>query len=376
MRKVLFVVNDLGVGGVQRLAVDFANTIDKSRFAVTIATLFDRGEKSFFFRDQLKGDVALANFHFKSLLSFGEWLKFYRFLRAEKFDVVFTQMFFADTVGRFSAWLARVPAIIMEEQNIIPDFPKRYILINKLLRFATDLCVSTTPAITEYVMRRHGFRREQIAEIPTNCVDPAKFDLPVDKAAFRRELGLPERAFIATNIGRMTEQKGQEFLIRAAALIAEEHSDIYVLIVGDGELRPQLEGLAQELGLAGRVIFLGSRKDIQRVLMHSDIFVFPSVWEGQGLMLFEAIFARIPIVASQVGGIPDVIRHEETGLLVGVGDHKKLAEAIIRLLRDQDLARRLVARALDTYKDRTIVASAKKLESVFIKALKCEKDKR
>lgn len=365
MRKVLFVVNDLGVGGVQRLTVDFANMLDRSRFEVMIATLFDRGDRSFFFRDQLKKDVRLASFNFKNLLSLGEWLKFYRFLRAERFNIVFTQMFFADTIGRFTARIARVPAIIMEEQNIIPNFPKRYILINKLLRFATDACISTTPAVTEYAMRRHGFRREEIIEIPTNCVDTGKFDLPKDRAAFRRALGLPESALIIANVGRMIEQKGQEFLIRAAAIIAKERDDAYFVIVGDGELRAKLETLAKELGVAERIFFLGVRKDVPNILVHSDLFVFPSVYEGQGLILFDVFYAKLPVVASNTGGIPDVVRDGETGLLAEPGNAADLATKILRLIGDQDLARHLADRAFLEFGGRTLESATRLLEKVF-----------
>jgi glycosyltransferase involved in cell wall biosynthesis len=130
-------------------------------------------------------------------------------------------------------------------------------------------------------------------------------------------------------------------LFRAAAELMPRIPSLHVLIVGDGDLRPSLERLAQTLGIAPRVRFAGFRRDIPAVLQAMDVAVLPSRFEGMGRAVIEAQAAGCPVVASRVGGIPDVIEHERTGLLVPPGDAAALAQAVERLHRDGALRERL-----------------------------------
>src|SRR3989344_1994577 len=117
--KVLFLINDLGLGGVQRLVADFANGLNKGDFEVWVGTLWAKPE-SFFYKDKLNPEVNFRNFAFKRFFDLASWWRLYRFIRRNRFDIVFTQLFMADTVGRISAWWARTPVILTEIQNLIP----------------------------------------------------------------------------------------------------------------------------------------------------------------------------------------------------------------------------------------------------------------
>src|SRR3989338_1362642 len=364
-KKVLFLVNDLGIGGVQRLVVDFANYLDKEKFDITVGILLAR-QKSYFYRDQLRPEVHFVNFSFRGFLDFREWWKLFWFMKKQKFDIVFTQLIMSDFIGRITAFLAGVPVIITEIQNIIPDMPRKLIIADQFLAHITNVCISTTPAITRYARETIGFPQEKIIEIPTNAIDASRFLTHVDKNKFRKDLDIPENAKIAINIGRLVEQKGQSILLKAAQRVLERNSNVYFLIVGSGASEDALKAEAMSLGITKNIRFLGSRKDTPELLMNSDVFVFPSIWEGQGLILFEAIFAHIPIVASRVGGIPDVIKHEITGLLSLPKDSGAIAENIIRIFENPELAKTLSATAFERYKDRTIENAARKLENLFV----------
>jgi len=364
-RKVFFITNDLGVGGVQRLVVDFANHIDKEKFDITVGILLTH-KKSYFYRDQLCPEVHFINFDFQGFLDFREWWKLFWFIKRQKFDIVFTQLILADFIGRIIAFVAGVPIIITEIQNIIPDLPRKLIIADRFLAHITNACVSTTPAVTRYAKETIKFSKEKIIEIPTNAVDANRFLLCVDKNKFRKNLDIPENAKIAINIGRLVEQKGQSIFLKAAQKVLEHNSNVYFLIVGSGALEDALKAEAVSLGITKNVRFLGSRKDTPELLMNSDVFVFPSIWEGQGLILFEAIFAHIPIVASRVGGIPDVIKHEVTGLLSSPGNYRALAANIMRIFENTELAKTLSTTAYERFKDRTIENSVKKLQDLFL----------
>lgn len=362
--KILFLTNDLGLGGVQRLVVEFANYFDKEKFEVVVGTLF-AGKDAFFYKDRLSSEVRFENFGFKSYLDLFSWFRFYRFLKKEKFGIVFTQLFLADFVGRIAAWFAGVPVIVAEIQNIIPDLPKKYIFIDRILRRITDACISPTEAITKYAMEIVGFPREKIFEVPTNAVDEKRFKIGVDRGKIKKSLGLPAASRIVINVGRLVEQKGQSVLIKAAKKILGKEPHAYFLIAGSGKLEKELQKEIDSLGIADHFKLLGDRKDIPELLMSSDVFAFPSIWEGQGLILFEAFFSKIPIVASDTGGIPDVIKNEETGLLVPPGNPDALADAILRVLSDKPLAEKMAKTAYERFQDRTMVNSVKKLQEVF-----------
>lgn len=152
----------------------------------------------------------------------------------------------------------------------------------------------------------------------------------------------------------------------------EKYENIYFVIVGGGHLEQTLKEKAKKLELANRVIFLGPRGDTPELLAVSDIFAFPSIWEGQGLILFEAFFSKIPIVASDTGGIPDVVKDGETGTLVRPGSAEDLAEKLLSILENPEKGRLLADQAFLKYKDRTIANSTKKLEDLFLKLLRAD----
>jgi len=168
-----------------------------------------------------------------------------------------------------------------------------------------------------------------------------------DPAETRRSLGLEAHERIVLQVGHLGEEKGQRALIAATPAIRAKRSDVRVVIVGEGALRQSLERQAESLGVAPAVLFSGFRppEEIPRILQVADVFAFPSVQEGLGSSLLEAMAAGLPIVATRIGGIGESIRDGETGLLVPPGDSPRLAQAILRLLDDGALSARLARSA-------------------------------
>jgi glycosyltransferase involved in cell wall biosynthesis len=372
--RIAFVVNDLGLGGVQRLVVDFANAFNKEKFDVFVVTLRG-GSRASFYREELSSDVKFSPFFFKNFLDVKSWFHFLSFLRKGKIDIVFTQLFMADTIGRIGAWLARVPVIVSEIQNIIPDLPFKYLFFDRMLSRITNICISTTPAVTDYAVRVVGFPREKVLEVATNAVVAKRFEGSFDREKFRQSIGIRAGEKLIVNVGRLVEQKGQKILLDALRILREQNHGIQCVIVGSGYLKNSLEKEIKEFHLGDNVRLLGERKDIAHILMAGDVFAFPSLWEGQGLILFEAFFARIPIVASRVGGIPDVIEDGETGLLVRPGDSRDLAEKIVHMISDKALRERLTEEAFRRFKDRTIERAAITMEEVFEREILSFKEK-
>jgi glycosyltransferase involved in cell wall biosynthesis len=184
-----------------------------------------------------------------------------------------------------------------------------------------------------------------------NGIDLFPYDAPADeqaRAALRRELQLPAGVSAIGCVGLLWDAKGQEHLIRALAQIRRSGSPAVVVLVGSGTDETMLRELTDELGVREAVRFAGWREDVPRVLRALDIYVQPSLTEGLPLAVVEAAAAELPIVASDVGGIPEIIEHGRNGLLVPPGDPQALAVAIQELIDDPERARVLAVNARQT----------------------------
>lgn len=162
-----------------------------------------------------------------------------------------------------------------------------------------------------------------------------------DRQAVRQELGLRPADQVVGAVGRLEPAKGLVYLIEAAAQLAPQHPDLRVVIVGAGRLEGELHAAVRQHGLEQVVLFTGFRQDVTRCLQAFDLFALPSLTEGIPIALLEACASARPVVASRVGGVPEVIADGEQGLLVPPGDVPALAQAITRLLDDPQLATRL-----------------------------------
>jgi L-malate glycosyltransferase len=160
-------------------------------------------------------------------------------------------------------------------------------------------------------------------------------------AALHEELWLPHGSPIVGNVAALVPHKGQRHLVDAAALVVREVPDARFVIAGEGELRPALEHQIKHLGLQKHVLLAGFRPDILSIHKAFDVFVMSSVTEGLGTSLLDAMACGKPVVATAAGGIPEVVRDGETGILVPPRDHHAMADAIVRLLKDRELSLRM-----------------------------------
>jgi glycosyltransferase involved in cell wall biosynthesis len=160
-----------------------------------------------------------------------------------------------------------------------------------------------------------------------------------DGQLIRTELGLVPQDFLVGNVGRLALQKGQRHLILAMPLLLERVPRAHAVIAGGGDLEDYLRDLSVEVGVADRVHVLGPRRDVPALMHAIDVFAMPSIWEGFGLVLLEAMAAGRPVVASRVATIPEVVVDGETGVLVPAGDPVALAEALAGLAHDSERAR-------------------------------------
>lgn len=180
--------------------------------------------------------------------------------------------------------------------------------------------------------------RARVVIVP-NAVDTESYPASVDAPSLRQEIGLEPTDRVAIVVATFKRQKGHRHLVEALGEIADREPDLRVVLVGDGELRAEIEGMVHSLGLDDHFRFLGSRRDVPELLAISDVFVLPSLWEGLSVALLEAMSSDLPVVATDVSGTRDVIIDGHTGLLVPPADPGALADAISAVLRDPAAAK-------------------------------------
>jgi glycosyltransferase involved in cell wall biosynthesis len=238
--------------------------------------------------------------------------------------------------GRASRW-AQVPVRVISRRV---DFPlKKNPFSRRKYARDIDLIIAISEGVRD-VLLQGGIPPERIAVVPSG-IDFSPFEENPDRGFLRREFGFAPDDYLVGIVAHLESHKGHAYLIEAARILKSRAPKMKFIIVGKGSLELTLEEQARGLGVDDIVYFLGFREDVPRILASLDLFVLSSYLEGLGSSIMDAMASRLPVVATMVGGIPELVKDGETGLLVLPRDPASLADGIERLHKDRALARRL-----------------------------------
>ena len=264
-------------------------------------------------------------------------LDLYKLIKNYKFDIIHCHGSKAGLIGRLAAWMAGSPVIIVTVHNFVvyEEVPlvKRFLFTGgeKFLSSRTTGIITVSRALKKEMTQIFGIPDHKITAI-YNGIDLERFRNIPDQATLRKKYGISAHKPVVGTVARMAPQKGLAYFIDAAALLVREGCQGKFMIVGDGPLRPELEAQAARLGLADRLIFTGYQAEIIPFLKLFDVFVTPSIAEGLSITTIEAMAAGKAVVASAVGGLPELVKSEDNGLLVTPRDAQAMAKAIGTLL--------------------------------------------
>ncbi len=339
--KVMLLAVGLGVGGTETHILELASRMDRSRFEVMVCTLKPGGAVA----DELKA----RGVRVVSLDGSGKWdlrviVRLFKLLRAERPDVIQAFLFWANMSARVCGRILRAFPVISSYHDEVVSEGRLVRLVDRLTLAWTEAVVCCSEAVRRSVESRIGETGTRCTIIPFG-VDLARFQ--GTSAASHHEVGLGEGQRSIGTVCRLVEpKKGLSVLLKAMEELKRRHGmpPCRLVIVGDGPAREELELLRDRLGLASWIVFVGTRRDIPQVLRSMDIFVLPSLYEGFGIAILEAMAVGKPVIATRVGGIPEFVIPGETGVLIEPGNADVLADAIESLLRDSDQARRMGAK--------------------------------
>ena len=344
--RVLRIIARLNIGGPAIHVVNLNAGLDPSRFEqVLVSGTENPGEGSMLDYAISRGVKPVIMPEIVGQLRFGvadvkALAKLYRLMCRERPHIVHTHTAKAGFLGRLSAWLAGVPIIIHTYHGHIlrgyygPIISWFLRCMERALAFFTVGIIAVSEEVKRDLLSHGIASPDKITVIPLGFELEPFLNSGAHWDEFRHELGLNNTHRLVGIVGRIVPIKNHRLFLEAAATVAVEEPAARFIVVGDGELRPEMEEYARKLGIGERVIFTSWRRDLPRIYADLDVLAITSNNEGTPVSAIEAMAAGCPVVATRVGGLPDLIAHGETGYLVPPGDADAMAAAILRLLQD------------------------------------------
>lgn len=339
--NISYLIDGLGMGGAERLLVPTLKNLDQEIFTPRVCAFQVRQGNPI--ADQLRAiDIPVDFLPIPYLRDLTAIPRLYAYLKKTRADLVHTQLEFADTLGNFAAKLVRLPSVTTLHTMLASDqsLKSRLHEFTELsaLRYFCDQVISVSEEARQFHLNESKTSPDHVRVI-YNGIDLsayANLDFQRERLALRNAFSLPPDAILLTTVAVLREPKGIQFMLEALPEIFSAYPNARYLIVGDGAYRPELEKRLANSPIKEKVIFAGQRSDIPQILAASDLFVLPTLTEALPTVLAEAMAARLPIVASRVGGVPEMLADGVNGRLVAPGSPVELTKACLSLLANPE----------------------------------------
>lgn len=350
--KVLHIITRLDKGGSASSTLLIISGLNKDRFNVTLisgCTNDPDGEIANFIAQKNLNYILIPDLtrEIRLLKDIKAFFRIYHFIKEEKFDIVHTSTSKAGILGRWAAKLAGVKLIVYSPQgHIFYGYygwgkTKLFIYLEKLTGLITDRIITLTQRGKEEHLNYKIAKPNKFVPIYDGIEIEMFSNFQIDIIKEKEKWGIPSDAPVIGTVTRLEPVKGNQYFIASFPQIIKIFPQLKVFIVGDGNEREKLKHYVRKLGLSENVIFTGQCKDIRGIVSIFDIFVLPSLNEGMGVCLLEAQALGVPVVATKVGGIPEVVKDGITGILIPARNPKAMSEAIINLLKNKSLRKNM-----------------------------------
>lgn len=322
---VVHIIPRFGFGGAERFVVELARHVPKTSVRQSVISLWNTSDLA----KELPRGVSFHTLDFEKVARWKRVDRLTKFLSSIEADVVHTHLFGGDLWGRLAAHRLHLPVVTTEhninvEESWVREFTKR-----KMRNFS-QIYTSPSQAIAKFMHRAYGIAFSDIRVIQ-HGIDIARFE-KIPAATFQAPLTLGI-------IGRLVPQKGHKIALEALRKLNTD--SVRLVIVGEGDLKNSLQAFAQKIGVASQVEWRKPTADVAPVYQECDIILVPSLWEGLGLVVLEALASERLVIASNIGGIPEILSHTKTGILVSPGNSDELAQALSVQMRQPKASLRL-----------------------------------
>jgi glycosyltransferase involved in cell wall biosynthesis len=370
--KICYLIHTFHHGGAEKLVYTLATRL-AHRHDILVGALYEP-------RDRVQARAIMTELEEKGVRTFqvgklpGRMrlkavYRLIRVLRAERPDIVHTHTFLANFYGRIAASIAGIPIRIVTLHTGADEWKKgRAFWMERFVMPLASQYVAVSSVAAHYFSQKFGLSRPPV--IIPNGIEIEKFqNVMLDKETYRRALGLHPEDIVLINVAHIYRAKGHECLLEAFREVRRAFPNAKLLIAGDFrdlQLTNKLRSMADSYGLSDSVRLLGNRTDIPELLAISDVFVFPSLYEAHPVALLEAMAAGLPVVASAIPAVEEMVLDGKEARLVSPGDAAALSSAICEVLTNRALARELVKRAKDKVREHyTIEATVEAHENMY-----------
>ncbi len=356
--RLLFLLVTFGTGGSERVVLDLCRHLDQERFEPSVAAFHDGPLRAHFERLGVRATVVVK----RPGLDFGLMRKLAALVAEQRPQVVNTHHFVTLFYAFWGCKLRGRCATFHTEHSVweLEQLEPHWKVVSRRLMRRCDGTIAVSRAVHEHLC---GLKTR--SHFIPNGIDLALFGRSANGAK-RVELGLTEADKVVGVVGNLRPEKDHLGLLRAFKRVAAALPGARLVVVGDGVMRGALHEEARALGLEGRVHFLGQRFDAPELYGAFDVYCLPSRHEGMPLTLLEAMASGLPLAGTDVMGIGELVRESGAGLLAAHGDEGQLAEALIRLLQDKDLAARLGRSGLDyVRREHDLEKTIRRYEALF-----------
>jgi len=283
-------------------------------------------------------------------------------------DLIHTHDSHAHTAAFLSSWLFgnKCPVVVSRRVDFaVSPSPLSHLKYNhssikKIICVSDAIRQITTPAI----------KRKNILEVVHSGVDTDKFIF--GKTKLHQEYQLPKETFLIGNVSALADHKDLFTFIDTAEIILQQVQNVHFFLIGDGSEMNALKARVTEKKLTANIHFTGFRNDVNELLPELNLFLMTSKTEGLGTTILDAFAAKVPVVATEAGGIPEIVRHEQTGLLAPIGNAQQLAKLVIAVMNDSNLSNTLATNAQHLVSDFTFRRTAEKTKVVYAQVLQEE----
>jgi glycosyltransferase involved in cell wall biosynthesis len=338
------IISFMNVGGVQGMLLKTLPYFDRQRFNLRVCCTTRNGEVG---KELQRLGIAVDVVPLRSRLNPFDLRRLAHWLKDARADIVHTHMYASNISGVLAARWARVPVIISHLHATHEWRSRTRVLMERFNDRFRDGYLAVSGAVRDAFLETTRLNCPDKIKVLYNISRFSDTPLAGDATGLRQELALPADCPIVGTITRLVPVKGLDILLRAARIVVAQRPEVRFVLVGKGKMKEELARLAAELGIEKNIIFAGERLYVENFYALFDLFLLSSRTEGCPNVLLEAMHFGNPIVATRVGGVPELIRDGETGLLAASESPEELAKAVQRVLNDRVFARRMAIKAAE-----------------------------
>lgn len=320
--KILYFTTSPIIGGAEKQLFELATNLNKNKFEVLVCTI--KGEKDGPLLEKIREKgIKTKSLNVNSKWQFYKVFQFYSLLKKEKPDILQSFLFFDNIIARIFGKIAGITIVISGQRNV--EIKRSWLrnFLDKITLIFADCIVSNSETGKRILIDREKVAEEKIKVIYNGISLDNIHQSIKDKENNNKTTGF---------VGHLTKQKGVEYLLKATKELKEKKEDFALKIIGDGSERRSLEKSSQDLSIENLVHFIGHKENAWKYMQDLNVLVLPSLWEGLPNVIMEAMAVGVPVVATNVGGVPELIKNGETGFLVEPKNPKTLAEKIEHVL--------------------------------------------